>query len=383
MRLACRPSRQTADTTRSMLCLWSARVTARVAAARPWGAALPSSWLARLAAALIGVGAWATSGASGIASDPPAERLRELVERAVRYEHAEGTERNFTFAHDLYCRAAREDHTDALVRLGWMYANGRGVARDDAVAHTLFRKAASLGNDLAARLADAVRSQEERVPACLIRRTADSPSPYTEFLPQPPEATLAVLAPPPAPPAPVIATPPTLAQNPASFRPGPASPDYKQWLASALKLAGEFKLDPRLVFALIRAESNFDPQAKSPKNAQGLMQLIPETAERFAVRDILDPLDNLRGGMSYLRWLLSYFKGDVVLALAGYNAGEGAVDRHRGVPPYPETLAYVQRIRALYPLDKHPFDPKAALPMRASWLPPTLPAAVPPPAKTR
>lgn len=63
--------------------------------------------------------------------------------------------------------------------------------------------------------------------------------------------------------------------------------------------------------------------------------------------------------MSYLRWLLAYFKGDVALVLAGYNAGEGAVGRHKGVPPYPETLAYVQRIRALYPFDRHPFDPKA------------------------
>jgi hypothetical protein len=127
------------------------------------------------------------------------------------------------------------------------------------------------------------------------------------------------------------------------------------------------------VFALIRAESNFDPLAKSPKNAQGLMQLIPETAERFAVRDVWDPLENIRGGMSYLRWLLSHFKGDVVLALAGYNAGEGAVDRHKGVPPYPETLAYVQRIRALYPMDKHPFDPKAASPIRSAKIPPRPP----------
>jgi soluble lytic murein transglycosylase-like protein len=138
-------------------------------------------------------------------------------------------------------------------------------------------------------------------------------------------------------------------------------------------MAAEFRLDPRLVFALIRAESNFDPLAKSPKNAQGLMQLIPETAERFAVRDVWDPMENLRGGMSYLRWLLSYFKGDVVLALAGYNAGEGAVDRHKGVPPYAETIAYVQRIRALYPADKHPFDPKTSLPLRAGWL-----AGIPP-----
>src|SRR5690606_8467899 len=124
--------------------------------------------------------------------------------------------------------------------------------------------------------------------------------------------------------------------------------------------------DPRLVLAVLRTESNFDPLARSPKNAQGLMQLIPATAERFAVRNAFDPVDNLRGGIRYLRWLLSYFQGDVTLALAGYNAGEGAVDRARGVPPYRETRAYVQRIRALYPHDHHPFDARVTDP--SPWL---------------
>jgi soluble lytic murein transglycosylase-like protein len=74
------------------------------------------------------------------------------------------------------------------------------------------------------------------------------------------------------------------------------------------------------------------------------MQLIPATAERFGVKDVWDPEDNLRGGMAYLRWLLKRFDGDVKLTLAAYNAGEGAVDRHGGVPPYSETRAYVSRI---------------------------------------
>jgi len=78
------------------------------------------------------------------------------------------------------------------------------------------------------------------------------------------------------------------------------------------------------------------------------MQIIPETAERFGVTDIMDPVQNIRGGMAYLRWLLNYYRGDVSLVLAAYNAGEGAVDRYNGVPPYAETLAYVQRIRAAY-----------------------------------
>jgi soluble lytic murein transglycosylase-like protein len=132
--------------------------------------------------------------------------------------------------------------------------------------------------------------------------------------------------------------------------------------------ARSFLLDPRLVLAVIRAESGFDPLARSAKNAMGLMQLIPETAHRFNVADPLDPLQNVRGGMSYLRWLLAYYRGDVVLVLAAYNAGEGAVDRHRGVPPFAETIGYVQRIRALYPFDRHPFDRKALASGERTWL---------------
>jgi soluble lytic murein transglycosylase-like protein len=109
-------------------------------------------------------------------------------------------------------------------------------------------------------------------------------------------------------------------------------------------LAPEYGVNPELVLAVIEVESNYNPNALSPKNAQGLMQLIPETAERFGVIDVWDPKQNVRGGMAYLRWLLDRFNDDVKLALAGYNAGEASVLRHRGVPPFRETQAYVSRI---------------------------------------
>ena len=86
------------------------------------------------------------------------------------------------------------------------------------------------------------------------------------------------------------------------------------------------------------------------------MQLIPETAERFRVKDVYDPTENIKGGLSYLRWLLSYYRGRVSLAAAAYNAGEGVVDRYRGVPPYPETQDYVKKILRLVRTDEHPFD---------------------------
>lgn len=109
-------------------------------------------------------------------------------------------------------------------------------------------------------------------------------------------------------------------------------------------LAPAYRLDPNLVLAVIETESSFDPKALSPKNAQGLMQLIPKTAARFGVTDVWDPRQNLKGGMAYLRWLLDYFGGDVRLALAGYNAGEKAVKRYGGIPPYPETIGYVRTV---------------------------------------
>lgn len=126
------------------------------------------------------------------------------------------------------------------------------------------------------------------------------------------------------------------------------------------RLAPQYGLDPKLVLAVMQIESGFRANVISPKAAAGLMQLIPATAERFGVTDVFNPEDNARGGMKYLRWLLAYFRGDVILATAAYNAGERAVDRHGGVPPYDETQNYVRLIRQIYGVERHPFDPAAA-----------------------
>jgi soluble lytic murein transglycosylase-like protein len=110
-----------------------------------------------------------------------------------------------------------------------------------------------------------------------------------------------------------------------------------------------FGLDPCLVLSVMRAESGFNRGAVSVKGASGLMQLMPETAARFGVRNIFDPRENITAGARYLRWLLDRFRGDVRLALAGYNAGEGAVELygHR-IPPFMETQNYVRTIYARY-----------------------------------
>ena len=112
--------------------------------------------------------------------------------------------------------------------------------------------------------------------------------------------------------------------------------------------AGRFQVDPQLVDAIIKVESQYDPLAISNKGAMGLMQLIPETAQRFGVANPFDPKDNIEGGVNYLKHLLDMFGGDLPRSLAAYNAGEGAVQRFGGVPSYTETQDYVRKVTNLY-----------------------------------
>lgn len=113
-------------------------------------------------------------------------------------------------------------------------------------------------------------------------------------------------------------------------------------------VARQYNLQPALLHAVITVESAYNPNAKSHANAHGLMQLIPATAKRFGVVDIYDPIQNMQGGAAYLRFLLDYF-GDVSLALAGYNAGEGAVRKYGNkIPPYKETMNYVPKVLEYY-----------------------------------
>lgn len=107
-------------------------------------------------------------------------------------------------------------------------------------------------------------------------------------------------------------------------------------------------VDPELVKAIVGVESNFSPRAVSHKGAMGLMQLMPATARRFGVGNVFNPVENVDGGVRYLKYLLGYFEGDLKLSLAAYNAGENAVVRYGGVPPYRETQNYVKKIGDIY-----------------------------------
>jgi soluble lytic murein transglycosylase-like protein len=118
--------------------------------------------------------------------------------------------------------------------------------------------------------------------------------------------------------------------------------------AMVRRISGEHGVDPRLADAVVRVESAYDPNAVSRRGALGLMQLMPDTARRLEVSNPFDPEQNVRGGIKEVSRLIRRYSGNLALALAAYNAGEGAVERHRGIPPYAETRNYVSRIMTLY-----------------------------------
>ena len=288
----------------------------------PFSSSLPAR-RAVLVGSLLLAAALPLAAADNVRTEADAERLAALRKEALSYEHGEGVPKDYARAAKLYCDGARLGDAEAQFNLGWMYANGRGVERDDARAAYFFALAAKQGHPHAARMSRFVGSPTTTTPECM----------------RPPEM-------------PEIPAEPVL----------PTSEAQKKVIGLVNQLAPEYGVSPRLALAVIQTESNFNSQALSNKNAQGLMQLIPDTSARFNVRKPFDPEQNLRGGLAYLRWLLAYFEGDVSLVAAAYNAGEGAVNRYRGVPPYAETRGYVKRIISLFRRDDHPYDARVTNP---------------------
>jgi Transglycosylase SLT domain/Sel1 repeat len=257
------------------------------------------------------------------------------IELALKYAFAEGVPKDPQKSHQLLCNAAKYGNAEGYFNLGWVYANGRGVARDDGVAARLFRMAADRGHEHAPKLLGVVAETEEAtLPACLVPGAL----PLAKALP----------------PLPALADDDQLSPQ------IPMAP--KEITLLVQRLAPQYEVDTNLALAVISAESAFNPLALSPARAQGLMQLIPETAERFGVKRPFNPDENLKGGLAYLRWLLAYFQGDVSLVLAAYNAGEGAVEKHRGIPPYNETRDYVKKIIGMYRRHTHPYNPDIVKP---------------------
>ena len=138
-----------------------------------------------------------------------------------------------------------------------------------------------------------------------------------------------------------------LCTAPKDFKVASLRLDTRSYQREIEAASGQYGVDRALVRAVIHAESAFHPNAISEAGAQGLMQLMPATAERFAVDDPFDARQNIRGGVRYLAWLLKRFNGNQMLALAGYNAGEASVVQYNGVPPYAETQSYVTLVQSL------------------------------------
>ncbi len=287
-------------------------------------------------------------------SAPPLERgpvLPAHVEgwrqTAKAMEYGEpGIPRDAVRAAELYCRAARHGDAESQYNLAWMLTNSRGIERDEAQAAHLFAAAAEQGYVQARNILARMGPPRGDPPACL--RSPDEDA-----------ALIAAAVPARAPVAKsgTGAAPPPLAQRLPPPPPPPPRGAPEALVRFVNLVAPEYQLAPHLVLTFIATESNFDASAVSPKNAQGLMQLIPETAARFGVRKIMDPAQNVRGGMAYLRWLMARFQGDVVLVAAAYNAGEAAVERYLGVPPYAETRQYVWKIlKGTGGEVSHPYD---------------------------
>ncbi|MDI1245487.1 MAG: transglycosylase SLT domain-containing protein [Rhodoferax sp.] len=271
---------------------------------------------------------------------PPAVRraLQQASALESEPESADTTDKLWQAA-VLYCQASRWGSAEGQYRLGMLYAFGQGVPVNPAYAASLFSLAAALGHAQAHQMLDTIQITSSALPACANQDQLPEKAP---------------------------APPPFWHDLPADLHPGNglsiekyllALPNHKRWLIPlATTMSAWYALDPKLVLSMIAVESNFNTSAQSPKAAMGLMQLIPDTAERFNVRNAYDATQNMRGGMRYLRWLLSYYRGNISYAAAAYNAGEGRVDRYKGVPPFPETRAYVRRVLGLYGSARHAFD---------------------------
>lgn len=271
-------------------------------------------WLIIPAIALAGsvlspqVQAWERQLPPVAADEPP--QLRALLEHGWATESGIGQTRNEWLAAALYCEAAQLGSAEGYYRVGLIYLSGKLFPSYTASAAAFFSAASQLGHHNAANALEKTGPPTGLLPHCISIEQATFVSGgfdldhYVDELPR-----------------------------------------HKRLVANLIRrLAPRYSVDAKLALAVASVESNFDVSARSPKNAQGVMQLIPETAARFNVKNPFNAEQNIRGGLAYLRWLLTYFDGDVVRVLAAYNAGEKTVDKYQGIPPYNETQAYVRLV---------------------------------------
>lgn len=257
--------------------------------------------------------------------EPPS--TQKLLKEATKLAHNARGSRDLWQAAVRYCEAARLGSTEAQYQLGMLYAFGAGVPKQRNYAAALFSMAGQQGHYEAQNMLESIRLESSALPDCMdsANKQPEKPTFFSSAVGND------------------IDIKTRLSRLPKS----------KAWIVDMVKtMSSWYEIDPHLALSIISVESNFNPAARSPKNAMGLMQIIPATAERFNVGDAFNASQNIKAGLKYLQWLLNRYNGDVALVAAGYNAGEGAVDRYRGVPPYPETEQYVGRVLKLYQKEK-------------------------------
>lgn len=287
------------------------------------------------------------SGATAIAAPAQTDyseespKVRELLTQADTLAgELDDSEKGWGAA-KLYCTASRLGSAEAQYRLGMQYAFGKGVPENREQAAALFHVAALQGHFQAQNMLETINLQQaEKLPPCVLAEVAPEKLPPQPFIKSALEPEVTRIE-----------------------RYVETLPKSRRWVVDMVRsLADWYGIDPNFALSVIAVESNFSPAALSNKDAMGLMQLIPATAERFNVKNAFDATQNIKGGLKYLRWLLSYFKGDVQLVAAAYNAGERAVDRYKGIPPYPETRNYVKRVMEFYQRASHPYEENLVMP---------------------
>lgn len=250
-------------------------------------------------------------------------RQQSLLAKATKLEQYSPWQ-----AASIYCQIARSGSTEAQYRLGMLFAFGQGVPEDRKVAATLLASAAQQGHQEASNMLETIRYSSDKMPDCVLSDV------------KPPHANKYRVA-------------DGLSLEAVLVR---LSKD-RRWLVDMVKkIASWHHVDPKFALSIVSVESGFRQFAKSSANAMGLMQLIPATARRFNVKDAFDASQNVKGGVQYLRWLLDRYNGKIDLVAAAYNAGEGAVDKYNGIPPYRETQDYVSKVLSRYPHRKHIFN---------------------------
>jgi hypothetical protein len=238
-----------------------------------------------------------------------APRVLAALEQGMAAELGTGLGRNPELAIALYCDAGTMGSPEGFFRIGRILAIGPAYVRNPALANAYFALAARLGHRAAMDAFDQSVDSEPLDESCGNFAKGFEHQRFDL------NAYLSGLSP------------------------------VRRRIADLIRRhAARNGIDERVALAVAMAESNLNAGAVSPMNAQGVMQLIPATQQRFGVKDAFDAESNVRGGMAYLKWLKLRFNGDWGLVAAAYNAGEGAVDRYRGIPPYRETQDYVRRV---------------------------------------